>query len=219
MRQRKLKNLDERLEHFKNWIVNEPEKQKGRWKDALGEDVQAGKQKANIRLEIGCGKGRFITEKAFRDPENKYIGIEGQESVIVRAIEKAEKKDLNNIMFISGYVRDLREIFADEEVRGIYLFFSDPWPKKRHASRRLTHRNFLASYKAVLAPGGSIEIRTDNKELFDFTLCEAEAAGLFTENITEDLHGSDIIKDGIMTEYEEKFSSMGKKIKYVKLIK
>ncbi len=219
MRQRKLKNLDERLGYFKNWIVSEPEKQKGRWKEAAREGVPAGKQNVSIRLEIGCGKGRFLTEKAMNDAEKKYIGIEGQQSVIVRAIEKAEKADLKNIMFISGYVRDLREIFADGEVEGIYLNFSDPWPKKRHACRRLTHRNFLVSYKAVLAPGGFIEIRTDNKDFFDFTLSEAEATGFFVENVTEDLHGSGLIKDGIMTEYEEKFSLMGKKIKYVKLIK
>ena len=167
-----------------------------------------------LYLEIGMGKGRFLTDLAELHPENNYLGIEKYSSVLLRAVQKREKReDLQNLLFLRMDAEELEKVFAPGEVAGIYLNFSDPWPKDRHAHRRLPSRQFLARYEHVLAPGAVVEFKTDNQDLFDFALEEADAAGWRILACTRDLHADPVLSDGnIMTEYEERFSSMGNPI-------
>lgn len=209
MRQRKPKDLEERLRAHGSHLVSDPQRHKGRWTSFFGNNNP-------IYIEIGCGKGRFITQMAQQHPHVNFLAMEGQESVLLRTLEKIREKELSNVFLIGEYLRDLREYFAPGEIQGIYLNFSDPWPKDRHAKRRLSHRNFLAGYKEVLVPQGAVELKTDNDDLYRFTLGELTEAGMEILEATEDLHGSHFAAGKIMTEYEEKFSSQGKKINYVK---
>ena len=167
MRQRRLKDLDERKARLDSWFIKEPEKLKGKWKELFAERGLS--NDAPLYIEIGCGKGRFITENAKAHPDAAYVAIEGQESVIVKAMDKAEKAELKNLLFISLRLEDIREFFEKNEVDGIFLNFSDPWPKARHAKRRLTHRGYLKRYGDIIKPGGFIRCKTDNDDLFDFT--------------------------------------------------
>ncbi len=179
----------------------------GRWNTVFGNDRP-------IYIEVGMGKGRFITELAGRRPENNYVGIEKYSSVLLRALEKREMlPELTNLYFLRMEAEDLTEVFGEQEVSGIYLNFSDPWPKDRHAKRRLPSREFLARYDRILKPEGRVEFKTDNRALFDFALDEAEAAGWRLEVCTFDLHQEEeLMADNIMTEYEERFSAMGNPI-------
>lgn len=179
----------------------------GRWNTVFGNDRP-------IYMEVGMGKGRFITELAGRRPENNYVGIEKYSSVLLRALEKREMlPELTNLYFLRMEAEDLTEVFGEQEVSGIYLNFSDPWPKDRHAKRRLPSREFLARYDRILKPEGRVEFKTDNRALFDFALDEAEAAGWRLEVCTFDLHQEEeLMADNIMTEYEERFSAMGNPI-------
>lgn len=215
MRQRRLKDLDERKARLDSWFIKEPEKLKGKWKELFAERGLS--NDAPLYIEIGCGKGRFITENAKVHPDAAYVAIEGQESVIVKAMDKAEKAELKNLLFISLRLEDIREFFEKDEVDGIFLNFSDPWPKARHAKRRLTHRGYLKRYGNIIKPGGFIRFKTDNDDLFDFTLEEVGALGYHIEEITRDLHASEFAKDNILTEYERKFAGRGKNINYVKI--
>lgn len=214
MRQRKIKNIDEKLLEHKAYITENPKSMKGHWREAFGNDKP-------IYLELGCGKGKFIREHACKHPERNYIGIEGALSVVLRALEKADEAELNNITFVTEFVQDLRDFFADGELAGIYLNFSDPWPKERHAKRRLTYYKRLMHYCQVIEEGGSIEFKTDNEGLFGFTLEQIDELGLEILEISRDLHNedenSDIKARNITTEYEEKFSGIGKNINYVKI--
>ena len=216
MRQRNIKNLEDRLAANAAFLIEEPEKAKGHWSEVFGNDNP-------IVLEIGCGKGRFITDHASAEPEVNFIAVEGQSSVVLRALEKAESRQLVNLRIFIGFVHDLRDYFEEGELSGIYLNFSDPWPKARHAKRRLTHRKKLENYKAVLADGGFIEFKTDNDGLFQFTLEEIEAAGYEIVEMTRDLHRGQVCKYAekskkFMTEYEEKFSRQGNNIHFVRII-
>ena len=141
----------------------------------------------------------------------------GAESVIVRAMARAEELELENLAFLSVYMDDIRDYFENDEIDGIYLNFSDPWPKARHAKRRLTFRKFLERYRDIIKPGGFIEVKTDNDGLYDFSLEEAEALGYDITEKTRDLHNSEYSKENIMTEYEEKFSQRGKNINYLRI--
>ena len=141
----------------------------------------------------------------------------GAESVIVRAMARAEELELENLAFLSVYMDDMRDYFDNDEIDGIYLNFSDPWPKARHAKRRLTFRKFLERYRDIIKPGGFIEVKTDNDGLYDFSLEEAEALGYDITEKTRDLHNSEYSKENIMTEYEEKFSQRGKNINYLRI--
>ncbi|MDE7207864.1 MAG: tRNA (guanosine(46)-N7)-methyltransferase TrmB, partial [Lachnospiraceae bacterium] len=163
------------------------------------------------------GKGRFIMDLAAANPDMNYIGIEKYSTVLLRAIQKMEENELPNLRFIRMDAEDICEVFDKGEVAKIYLNFSDPWPKDRHAKRRLPSRQFLERYDAILAPDGRIEFKTDNVDLFDFALGELEPAGWKPEAVTRDLHHDENMFAGnIMTEYEEKFSSMGNPIyKYI----
>ena len=170
-----------------------------------------------VHIEIGMGKGQFLLALARRNPEINYIGIERYSSVLLRAVEKYEKlsadmqKPLPNIRFICMDAREITEVFAPGEVEKIYLNFSDPWPKARHARRRLTSSDFLALYDQILASDGTVEFKTDNRVLFDFSVEEVKASSLFElTGLTYDLHHDSSMNAGnIMTEYEEKFSSAG----------
>lgn len=193
-----------------DYQIGEPASCKGKWNGIFG-------NKNPIYLELGCGKGQFLTSQALANRGRNFIGIEGQDSVLLRALEKTDEKEIANIRFMHLFVKDIREIFEYGELTGIYLNFSDPWPKKRHAKRRLTHRAYLEGYKEVLAPGGCIEIKTDNDDLFAFTLEEIKETGFEIRELTRDLHASESQAKRITTEYEDKFRMTGKNINYVRI--
>lgn len=188
------------------FVVCEPQEYKGRWKEVFGNDRP-------IHIEIGMGKGKFLMGMAQAHPNINYIGIEKYSTVLLRAVQKMEENELPNVIFIRMDAEDICEVFAKSEVDKIYLNFSDPWPKDRHAKRRLPSREFLARYDQFLVSGGRLEFKTDNRDLFDFALEELEPAGWKAEVVTRDLHHDEKLCEGnIMTEYEEKFSAMGNPI-------
>ena len=182
----------------------------GRWKEIFGNENP-------IYIEIGMGKGKFIHTMAKENPNINYVGIEKYSSVLLRAIQKMEKEELLNLKFLRMDAEEIAEVFGPEEVERIYLNFSDPWPKDRHAKRRLPSREFLARYDVILKKNGRLEFKTDNRALFDFAVGELEPAGWSASALTYDLHhDEDMMRGNVMTEYEEKFSGMGNPIcKYV----
>lgn len=192
------------------FVVHEPAAQKGKWCEVFGNDCP-------IHIEIGMGKGRFMMDLAAANPRINYVGIEKYSTVLLRAVQKMEAQELCNLRLVRMEAEEICEVFGRGEVERIYLNFSDPWPKDRHAKRRLPSRQFLARYDEILVPDGRIEFKTDNADLFDFALEELAPAGWKTEAVTRDLHHDGKMLEGnIMTEYEEKFSSMGNPIyKYV----
>ncbi|WP_313129982.1 tRNA (guanosine(46)-N7)-methyltransferase TrmB [Anaerocolumna sp.] len=187
------------------YVIHEPEKLKGRWKEFFGNDNP-------IHIEIGMGKGKFITQLAIENPNINYIGIEKYSSVLIRAIEKRKESEIDNLFFIRFEAEYINDIFEENEIERVYLNFSDPWPKDRHAKRRLTSKEFLSRYNKLLVPNGYVIFKTDNKDLFDFSLEQVELAGWKLLNMTYDLHHSEYAEGNVMTEYEEKFSSMGNPI-------
>lgn len=193
------------------WVVQEPENTKGSWRERFGNDHP-------LYLEIGTGKGRFLNELAALNPDISYVGIEKYSSVLLKAVEKQEQGQLPNLFFIRGEAELVTTYFAEGEVERIYLNFSDPWPKKRYAKRRLPSSAFLERYNVILSPTGTIEFKTDNRELFDFAVTEAEVSPYFRiDQITYDLHADPLMCEGnVMTEYEAKFSAKGNPIcKYI----
>ena len=187
------------------YCIKNPEEQKGHWQDCF-DKVQP------LHIEIGMGKGRFIMDMAALHPDINYIGIERYSSVLLRALQKMEQNPLPNIKFICMDAADVAGVFAKDEVDRISLNFSDPWPKDRHAKRRLTSTRFLERYDNILTPEGRVMFKTDNKDLFDFSLEQVEEAGWILENHTYDLHHSEYNEGNVMTEYEEKFSAKGNPI-------
>lgn len=182
--------------------------QVGNWHTIFGNDNP-------IRIEVGMGKGQFITTLAQQNPNINYIGIEKYSSVLVRALEKTDAMETQpeNLRFIRMDAENICNMFAKHEVDGIYLNFSDPWPKDRHAKRRLTSQTFLGRYDKILKPEGHVEFKTDNKDLFQFSLEQVEPAGWHLDAFTWDLHHDETLNQGnVMTEYEQKFSSMGNPI-------
>lgn len=192
------------------FVVHEPFECKGSWKDIFGND-------SPIHIEIGMGKGRFMMDLAAANPTINYIGIEKYSTVLLRAVQKMEENELPNLRLIRMDAEDICEVFDKGEVARIYLNFSDPWPKDRHAKRRLPSRQFLKRYDKILAKDGRIEFKTDNRELFDFALEELEPAGWRLDAMTRDLHHDEkMLVGNIMTEYEERFSLLGNPIyKYI----
>ncbi len=192
------------------FVVHEPQEYKGRWRELFSNDHP-------LRIEIGMGKGRFIMDLARMHPEINYVGIEKYSSVLLRGIQKMETDPLPNLYFIRMEAEEIADVFGREEVERIYLNFSDPWPKDRHAKRRLPSREFLKRYDEILVRDGVIEFKTDNKDLFRFALEELEPAGWRLLQMTEDLHHDEkMLVGNVMTEYEEKFSALGNPIyKYV----
>ena len=204
MRHRPVKNKEEIIEAGKCWLVEDPEGQKGRWSSIFSCPDHP------LYLEIGSGKGKFIAEEAEKHPENNYLACEGGGKIYPRILQKIAEKELENLFVIPSYYLKERPCFSENELDGIYLSFSDPWPKDRHAKRRLTSRQFLARYEQVLAPGAEVVFKTDNQGLFDFSLEEAEAAGWAVTHVTRDLHAdAEAVKDNVMTEYEQKFAAEG----------
>ena len=191
------------------YCIKSPETHKGHWQEIFPSQQP-------LHIEIGMGKGRFLMDMAVLHPEINYVGIEMYDSVLLRAVQKREKleTEIKNLFFIRMDARQLPEVFAEGEVNRIYLNFSDPWPKDRHAKRRLTSHEFLARYEKILKKDGTLEFKTDNKDLFDFSLEEMKnAEGWELTAFTYDLHHDVVLSEGnVMTEYEEKFSSMGNPI-------
>ena len=190
------------------YVIQEPQNNKGKWKEVFGNAHP-------VHIEVGMGKGRFIMDMARLHPENNYIGIEMYDSVLLRAVQKREQleEEIPNLYFVRMDARILPEVFEKGEVGRIYLNFSDPWPKERHAKRRLTSRQFLERYSEILSPQGRVEFKTDNRGLFEFSLEEVKEAGWKLEAYTFDLHHEKEMMEGnVKTEYEEKFSSMGNPI-------
>lgn len=210
MRQRSVKNLEEKLELNSSFLIRDPREVKGKWSEVFGNDNP-------IYLEIGCGKGQFIFTHASTNPDRNYIAIEGQENVALRALEKAEQGGLQNLRIFIDFVNDMKDYFEEGELKGIYLNFSDPWPKARHAKRRLTYHKRLANYKEIIGEDGLIEFKTDNDALFEFSLEEIQLGGFQMLEMTRDLHASDYSAKTITTEYEDKFRNGGKNINYVKI--
>ncbi len=191
-------------------VVHEPKRYRGRWKEAFGNDHP-------VRIEVGMGKGRFIYQLARLNPQINYIGIEKYSSVLLRALQKMEEEPLPNLLFIRMDAEEIDQVFGREEIDRIYLNFSDPWPKDRHAKRRLPSREFLKRYDCFLKKDGVLEFKTDNRGLFEFALAELPFAGWEAISVTYDLHHDERMAEGnIMTEYEERFSAQGNPIcKYI----
>ncbi len=192
-------------------VIHEPETMKGKIKDLFPDPEKP------LRIEIGMGKGRFIMEQAVKNPDINFIGIEKYSSVLLRALQKLDAFDEesrpSNIFFIRMDAEDICDIFDNGEIDRIYLNFSDPWPKDRHAKRRLPSKEFLTRYEKILKKDGFVEFKTDNRMLFDFALEQIPEAGWETLLVTFDLHNEpELMKDNVMTEYEERFSSMGNPI-------
>ena len=193
------------------YVVQNPAEHKGSWNEVFPKDQP-------LHIEVGMGKGRFLMDMAKLHPETNYVGIEMYDSVLLRALQKRERLEeagekLANLKFMCVDARLLPEIFEKGEVQKIYLNFSDPWPKDRHARRRLPSKEFLARYDQILVPDGKVEFKTDNRGLFNFAVEQREIAGWNLDGCTFDLHHDENMNEGnVMTEYEEKFSSMGNPI-------
>ena len=202
MRLRHIKGAEEQIAESP-YVIQDPQGLKGKWHEFFGNQNP-------VRIEVGMGKGKFIMELAEKNPDVNYIGIERYSSVLLRGLQKRSQLELSNIYFMRIDALELADVFDAGEVDRIYLNFSDPWPKARHARRRLTSPEFFARYDKVLAQDGQVEFKTDNRDLFDFSiesLGESETWGI--SECTYDLHHDEIMNVGnIMTEYEEKFSSM-----------
>lgn len=200
MRLRTKKNLEKRLEACAHLLETNPSERKGNWS-----------VDKPLYLEIGCGKGAFILGMAKAHPEHSFVALEKERNVIVMAMEKIQREGLTNVRFLNGDARALPEYFTPGELAGIYLNFSDPWPKKGYRKNRLTHPNFLAIYKELLVPGGKIAQKTDNLGLFEFSLESYREMGCELTNLTYDLHNSGF-EGNVITEYEQRFLSLGQPI-------
>lgn len=190
------------------YVIHDEESCAGTWSKIFGNQHP-------VYIEIGMGKGKFIMELARRNPHINYVGIEKYSSVLVRALEKMDREEpsLPNLYFIRMDAENIVRVFAKNEVAGIYLNFSDPWPKDRHAKRRLTSREFLERYHQILTPEGKVEFKTDNRPLFEFSIESVKEAGWTLQAVTYDLHHDGRLMEGnVMTEYEERFSAMGNPI-------
>lgn len=200
MRLRKIKGAREALEENKYYFIPNPENFKGNWKNVFNNNNP-------IHLEIGCGKGNFIIGMAKAFPDVNFIALEKFESVLIRALEKIESEEIPNLKLINVDADTLLNIFATSEVDNIYLNFSDPWPKTRHAKRRLTYKTFLDIYSNILKDSGAIMQKTDNKILFEYSIESLSENNWVLSNISVDLHSTDMFN--IMTEYEAKKSKLG----------
>ncbi len=200
MRMRRMKNLIPRMENCSDYRVAEPAALRGNWR-SLKPDCTA------LWVEVGCGKGKFTAETAEANPNVLLIAVERCREAMVVAMEKAKAMGLKNVFFIDMDVAGMEEIFATDEIDRLFINFPDPWPRKKNAKRRLTHRGFLYKYCRTVRPDGEIHFKTDNAPLFEFSVEEFAACGLQVNNLTRDLHKDGIT--GIMTGYEEKFHALG----------
>ena len=200
MRMRRMKNLESRMAACADLRIVNPADFKGKWR-SLKEDCTA------LWVEVGCGKGKFTAETAEANPDVLLIAVERCREAMVVAMEKAQAMGLKNVYYIDMDVANIEEIFAGFEIDRLFINFPDPWPRKKNAKRRLTHRGFLDKYCRVIKEGGEIHYKTDNAPLFEFSVEEFEACGLQINNLTRNLHAGGIV--GIMTGYEEKFHNLG----------
>ncbi len=200
MRMRRMRNLEPRMEKCAAYRIPEPEARKGSWRELMPGCTQ-------LWVEVGCGKGKFTAETAQANPDVLLIAVERCREAMVVAMEKAQSMGLTNVFYIDMDVANIESIFAPEEIDRLFINFPDPWPRKKNAKRRLTHRGFLDKYCRVVRPGGEFHFKTDNAPLFEFSLEEFVACGLTVKNLTQDLHKDGIV--GIMTGYEEKFYQLG----------
>lgn len=188
------------------YVFADPENMAGTWSEVFGNNNP-------VHIEIGMGKGKFITTLAAQNPQINYVGIEKYSSVLIRAVEKQNELQLPNLKFIRMDAEMIINIFGEGEVDQIYLNFSDPWPKDRHAKRRLTSKEYFARYDVILKKDGEVHFKTDNRPLFDFSLEEVGNAGWKLRAHTFDLHNDPVLNEGnVMTEYETRFSEMGNPI-------
>lgn len=200
MRMRKMKNLEPRMERCAALRIQAPEEKKGHWRELKPECTA-------LWVEVGCGKGKFTAETAQANPDVLLIAVERCREAMVVAMEKARDMGLTNVYYIDMDVAEIENIFAPGEIDRLFINFPDPWPRKKNAKRRLTHRGFLDKYCRVVKEGGEFHFKTDNAPLFAFSLEEFAACGLETKNVTDDLHRDGPV--GIMTGYEEKFHALG----------
>ena len=200
MRMRKKKNLLPRMERCGDCLIRRPNEYRGRWRDLMPSARE-------LRLELGCGKGRFTAGTAAAEPDVLFVAVEVVPDAMVVAMERCVKAGLTNVFFIDANAENLPDFFAPGEVDRIYLNFSDPWPGNRHAKRRLTHGNFLKLYRQTLKMGGQIHFKTDNQPLFEFSVEEIPQFGFTLSEVTRDLHANDPV--GVMTDYEAKFYEQG----------
>ncbi|HEQ1099166.1 TPA: tRNA (guanosine(46)-N7)-methyltransferase TrmB [Streptococcus pyogenes] len=204
MRVRKRKGAEEHLANNPHYVILNPEDAKGRWHDVFGNDRP-------IYIEVGSGKGGFITGMALKNPDINYIGIDIQLSVLSYALDKVLASEVPNVKLLRVDGSSLTNYFEDGEVDMMYLNFSDPWPKTKHEKRRLTYKDFLDTYKRILPEHGEIHFKTDNRGLFEYSLASFSQYGMTLRQIWLDLHASNY-EGNVMTEYEEKFSNKGQVI-------
>ena len=200
MRMRKMKNLQPRMEACEDYRIAEPAAYKGKWRELMPECKA-------LWVEVGCGKGKFTAETAEANPDVLLIAVERCREAMVVAMEKTKGMGLKNVFFIDMDVANIEDIFDRGEMDRLFINFPDPWPRKKNAKRRLTHRGFLDKYCRTVREGGEIHFKTDNAPLFEFSVEEFAACGLQVNNLTRDLHANGIV--GIMTGYEEKFHALG----------
>ena len=200
MRMRRMKNLLPRMERCGSYRIEEPQALKGNWRSLMP-------QAEALWVEVGCGKGKFTAETAQANPNVLLIAVERCREAMVVAMEKAQTMGLKNVFYIDMDVANIEEIFAGQEIDRLFINFPDPWPRKKNAKRRLTHRGFLDKYCRVVRTGGEFHFKTDNAPLFEFSLEEFEACGLQVNALTRNLHENGIV--GTMTGYEEKFHALG----------
>ncbi len=200
MRMRKMKNLEPRMERCAQYRITDPEALKGNWRSLMPDCT-------GLWVEVGCGKGKFTAETAQANPTVLLIAVERCREAMVVAMEKAREMGLNNVFFIDMDVANIEEIFGQLEIDRLFINFPDPWPRKKNAKRRLTHRGFLQKYCRVVATGGEIHFKTDNAPLFEYSVEEFQLCGLEVKSLTRNLHEHGIV--GIMTGYEEKFHALG----------
>ena len=209
MRMRRRNNLEPRMNACESVWIHEPEALRGNWRSLMPGCRE-------LRVEVGCGKGKFTVETAAAEPDVLLIAIEKVPDALVLAMESAMKMGLKNVFFVSLDADRIDEFFADDEIDLLYINFCDPWPRKKNAKRRLTYHTFLEKYKKVLKLGGQIHFKTDNAKLFEWSLPEMESCYLELRNVTRDLHANGPV--GIMTGYEEKFYALGTPINRVEAV-
>ena len=204
MRVRNRRGATELLEAHPQYVILNPADAKGRWQEIFGNDHP-------IHVEVGSGKGAFVSGMAKANPEINYIGIDIQKSVLSYDLDKVLATDVPNIKLLWVDGSDLTDYFEEGEIDRLYLNFSDPWPKKRHEKRRLTYQSFLATYQQILPENGEIHFKTDNRGLFEYSLVSFSQYGMKLKVVWLDLHASDF-EDNVLTEYEQKFANKGQVI-------
>lgn len=188
-------------------VIIRPAEKKGKWKEEF-------KNNNEIHLELGCGRGKFVTELALKNPDKNYIAVDLKDEVLIYVLKKLEENEITNVRIVPLNISFIGDIFDEDEISRIYINFCNPWPKDRHKKRRLTHTRFLTEYKKFIKPNTEIWFKTDDRELFDESQEYFKESAFTLEYLTYDLHNSDF-SENIMTEYESKFTSLGMKTMFL----